>query len=199
MSSLSFISFLILMINSKAVVEQCPERCLCHEGLIDCRRQLLFAVPRHLPANTTVLDLRNNRLMKISRSDFKNLAKLELLLISWNQIHTFEEGTLDRNLKLRKLLLAGNRLKSIPKFSSHHLTNLQHIDLSINNIGFMEQQPLWNVPNLQVLNLADNVIQTLSQHFFDYSKKLKTLILSGNPLNCDCRYRLLHFCLIEIN
>ncbi|VDO24035.1 unnamed protein product [Brugia timori] len=183
MSSLSFISFLILMINSKAVVEQCPERCLCHEGLIDCRRQLLFAVPRHLPANTTVLDLRNNRLMKISRSDFKNLAKLELLLISWNQIHTFEEaflnkGTLDRNLKLRKLLLAGNRLKSIPKFSSHHLTNLQHIDLSINNIGFMEQQPLWNVPNLQVLNLADNVIQTLSQHFFDYSKKLKTLILS---------------------
>lgn len=76
-------------------MDQCPERCLCHEGLIDCRGKLLFAVPRHLPANTTVLDLRNNRLMRISKSDFNNLEKLELLLISWNRIHILEKVILE--------------------------------------------------------------------------------------------------------
>ncbi|EFO27644.2 hypothetical protein LOAG_00844 [Loa loa] len=184
MSWLSFASFLVLLINGKAVEDHCPERCLCYKGLIDCHRQSLLAVPRHLPPNTTVLDLRNNRLMKISKNDFKNLEKLELLLISWNRIHE----TLDGTLKLRKLLLTGNRLESIPMFSSRYLTNLHHIDLSINSISYIEQQLLWNVPNLQVLNLADNAIQTLPKHFFDYSKRLKTLILSDNPLNCDCRW-----------
>ncbi|CAG9533092.1 unnamed protein product [Cercopithifilaria johnstoni] len=185
---LSFVSFLLSLISDEAVKDQCPERCLCHEGLIDCRRQSLFAVPRYLPANTTVLDLRNNRLMKIFKSDFKSLEKLKLLLISWNWIHTFEKGTLDGTSNLRKLLLVGNRLKSIPKFSSHHLINLYHIDLSLNNINYIDQQLLWNIPNLQVLNLADNAIQTLPERFFDHSTRLKTLILNGNPLNCDCRW-----------
>ncbi|VBB33328.1 unnamed protein product, partial [Acanthocheilonema viteae] len=92
MSWLSFVSFLSLLISNEAVLGRCPQRCLCHKGLIDCRRQSLLAVPRYLPANTTVL------------------------------------------------------------------------------------------------NLADNAIQILPEHFFDYSKRLKTLILNGNPLNCDCRW-----------
>ncbi|KAL3985804.1 Immunoglobulin I-set domain family protein [Acanthocheilonema viteae] len=188
MSWLSFVSFLSLLISNEAVLGRCPQRCLCHKGLIDCRRQSLLAVPRYLPANTTVLDLRNNRLMRISKSDFKNLEKLELLLISWNWIHTFEKEALDGNLNLKRLLLAKNRLKSIPKFSSHHLINLYHIDLSLNSIDYIDRQLLWNIPNLQVLNLADNAIQILPEHFFDYSKRLKTLILNGNPLNCDCRW-----------
>lgn len=91
MSWLPFVSFLSLLISGEAVMDQCPERCLCHEGLIDCRRQSFFAVPRYLPANTKVLDLRNNRLRKIFKSDFKNLGKLEVLLISRNWIHAFEK------------------------------------------------------------------------------------------------------------
>lgn len=89
-----FISFVVLLLNQEAVVNQCPERCLCHHGLVDCRRQSLLAVPLHLPLNTTVLDLRNNRLMKISKSDFENLEKLQLLLMSWNRIHIFEKAFL---------------------------------------------------------------------------------------------------------
>ncbi|VDO30637.1 unnamed protein product [Onchocerca flexuosa] len=147
---LSFASFLVLLINDEALVDNCPKRCLCYEKVIDCRRQSLFTVPRHLPANTT--------------------------------------ETFDETLKLRKLLLARNRLESIPKFSSRHLTNLHHIDLSINRITYIDHQLLWNMPNLQLLNLADNVIQTLPEHIFDHSKRLKTLILNSNPLNCDCRW-----------
>uniref|UniRef100_A0A8R1Y256 Peroxidase n=1 Tax=Onchocerca volvulus TaxID=6282 RepID=A0A8R1Y256_ONCVO len=217
---LSFVSFLVLLISDEAVVNNCPKRCLCYGKVIDCRRQSLFTVPRHLPANTTVLDLRNNRITKISKSDFKNLKKLEFLLISSNRIHIFEKAflnkailefykkfqcstklieiamffsckfyeTFDETVKLRKLLLARNRLESIPKFSSRYLTNLHHVDLSINSINYIDHQLLWNMPNIQLLNLADNAIQTLPEHIFDYSKRLKTLILNGNPLNCDCRW-----------
>lgn len=93
-----------------------------------------------------------------------------------------------KNLKLTKLLLAGNRLKSIPMFSSRPLINLRYMDLSTNNIDHASLQLLWNFPNLQVLNLADNSIQTLSGHLFNLSTRLETLVLNGNPLNCDCRY-----------
>lgn len=102
---------------------------------------------------------------------------------------------MDGTLNLKRLLLAENRLESIPKFSSHYLINLHHIDVSLNNIEYIDPQLLWNVPNLQVLNLADNAIQTLPKHFFDYSKRLKSLILNGNPLNCDCRYSIDSFLL----
>ncbi|MCP9264611.1 Peroxidasin [Dirofilaria immitis] len=149
---LHLVSFLQLMLISGEVLtgNYCPKRCLCYKGIIDCRQQSLFTVPRYLPANTT--------------------------------------GTLDGNLKLRKLWLSRNRLESIPKFSSHHLIDLHYVDLSFNGINYIEQELLWNIPNLRVLNLANNAIQILPEHIFDYSKKLKTIILNSNPLNCDCRW-----------
>uniref|UniRef100_A0A915PIU6 Ig-like domain-containing protein n=1 Tax=Setaria digitata TaxID=48799 RepID=A0A915PIU6_9BILA len=98
----------------EVIVDKCPERCLCHKGLVDCRRQSFLTVPRHLPVNTTVLDLRNNRLRKISKSEFTYLEKIEVLLVSWNQIHTIEKTLpkhfFDYSKGLKTLVLIDNPL-----------------------------------------------------------------------------------------
>lgn len=85
------LSLLVLLVNSRAAVPVCPERCLCHNGLVDCRRQSWHSVPHHLPKDTVVLDLRNNRLMRIARNDLRNLDNLQLLLLSSNRIRILEK------------------------------------------------------------------------------------------------------------
>ncbi|VDN37304.1 unnamed protein product [Gongylonema pulchrum] len=186
--SLLILRLVINDVQLNAQPDKCPERCFCPKGLVDCRGQSLRTVPKHLPKNTSVLDLRNNRLVKITKENLRRLDNLELLLLSSNRIRTLEKNLLDETVNLRKLSLSANDLEAVPKLSTRRLSKLLHLDFSSNRVMQIAHQLLWSMPSLQILNLADNAIQSLPTRLFDFSGSLHALVLSGNPLNCDCRW-----------
>ncbi|KAG8137959.1 hypothetical protein E2320_003895, partial [Naja naja] len=57
---------------------ECPFRCQCHLRVVQCSDLGLKEVPKHLPPDTTLLDLQNNKITEIKDGDFKNLKDLHV-------------------------------------------------------------------------------------------------------------------------
>ncbi|XP_078363680.1 platelet glycoprotein IX-like [Oculina patagonica] len=74
--------------TTKEDKKTCPEPCRCTPWQmswspnleeVKCRKKALTAVPRHLPANTGLLDVSKNQLEYLPAGVFDNLTNLEIL------------------------------------------------------------------------------------------------------------------------
>ena len=126
------------------------------------------------------LDLRRNRLTRITSNSLPGLSNLRYLRLDENRISSIESRafvTLDR---LMYLVLRGNRLgASVSRFhfSSEHLS---YVDLS--DCG-LERFPGGLPSSVRYLQLRNNLLQTLTrQNLDDMSSELNILVLDENRL-----------------
>ncbi|CAF3251242.1 unnamed protein product [Rotaria socialis] len=109
------------------------------------------------------LDLSNNELQHIPRSENDQYSNLVKLALSNNQIH--------------RLALAD--IRAYPR--------LQHLDLSSNRLQYVDMLLVHHLKNLKQLFLNSNMLRTLTNNItFPNNFHLK---LSSNTLECDCRLR----------
>ncbi|VDI07698.1 Hypothetical predicted protein [Mytilus galloprovincialis] len=115
-------------------------------------------VPRHIPINTTILDLSSNNIALLHNETFMLLTKLRTLII-----HT-------------------SRLRHIDVNAFKGLENLQNLDLSANflDVGSLPMSVFNSTPNLLNLQLSDN---TFSGEYPDKSlsflSNLRSLSING--------------------
>lgn len=109
----------------------------------------------------------------------KNFMPIKSLDLSNNQL-TKISNQLELLVNLTELNLSHNHLSQVHKLNFEHLVKL---DLSHNRITSAKLSKL--PKNVVQLNLMHNEISYLPIDFMKL-RKLRTLELSGNPLNCTC-------------
>ncbi|KHJ85508.1 leucine Rich repeat-containing domain protein, partial [Oesophagostomum dentatum] len=177
--------FLLLGLLPSEVIA-CPSRCNCTEVTVDCSSRGLVAFPSELPSSTITLNLRGNRIGRLSIDDVKGLPHLETLIISENIIRTIDENILDFLPLLRRVSFARNNLRVIPSLAAQP-SRLVSLDLRHNEISTIDVQAFSYLPQLIQLDLAHNKLQSLPQMVFTKNTRIATLKLHRNPWHCDCR------------
>lgn len=146
----------------------CPQSCECDESQLRAKCSdfdaLISAYSIKHTATTTTR---------------KNFMPIKILDLSNNQL-TKVSNQLELLVNLTELNLSHNRLTQVHKL---HFEHLETLDLSHNRItsGKLSKLP----KNVIHLNLSDNAITHVPSDFMKL-KKLRSLELSGNPLNCTC-------------
>lgn len=137
--------------------------------------------------NMTALEsvIMDDNKISIFNFTFQNCPKVKLISLKQNRIVKLEEGTL-RQIKKNVLsvLLSYNQIKEVHKaaldVSQFHVVHLDHNQL--NNAVL-----LIKLVKAELVDLSMNNISCLPKEFMENGlSKIRTLNLTGNPLECSC-------------
>ncbi|XP_032150193.1 peroxidasin homolog [Sapajus apella] len=163
----------------------CPSRCLCFRTTVRCMHLLLEAVPAVAP-QTSILDLRFNRIREIQPGAFRRLRNLNTLLLNNNQIKRIPSGAFEDLENLKYLYLYKNEIQSIDRQAFKGLASLEQLYLHFNQIETLDPESFQHLPKLERLFLHNNRITHLVPGTFNHLESMKRLRLDSNTLHCDC-------------
>ncbi|EDL36936.1 peroxidasin homolog (Drosophila) [Mus musculus] len=163
----------------------CPSRCLCFRTTVRCMHLLLEAVPAVAP-QTSILDLRFNRIREIQPGAFRRLRSLNTLLLNNNQIKKIPNGAFEDLENLKYLYLYKNEIQSIDRQAFKGLASLEQLYLHFNQIETLDPESFQHLPKLERLFLHNNRITHLVPGTFSQLESMKRLRLDSNALHCDC-------------
>ncbi|XP_047738049.1 peroxidasin [Hyalella azteca] len=169
-----------------AVGVPCPSKCLCFRTTVRCMFVQLTAIPVVSP-ETTILDLRFNKIRSIPPGSFRQLARLNTLLLNNNHITRLQSGAFDGLQRLRYLYLYKNRIRHIDRDVFHNLEELEQLYLHFNDITSFDAETFSSLPSLQRLFLHNNRLQRVPSGAFRNLQSLRRLRLDSNALVCDCQ------------
>lgn len=161
----SLVLLLLVTSTTLADVFDCPSGCVCDESTLSARCEQLDG-----------LIASYSQKPHKSRDNFMPIKSLDL---SNNKL-TKLTNQLELLVNLTELNLSHNQLTQVHKLNFEQLDKL---DLSHNQITSAKLKKL--PKNVAHLNLAHNEITYLPVDFMKL-KKLRSLELTGNPLNCTC-------------
>ncbi|KAI0239353.1 hypothetical protein LSAT2_009922, partial [Lamellibrachia satsuma] len=124
--------------------------------------------------NITTLYLRNSFITTIKRGVFRNLGKLNKLVLSASKITTIEDHSFEDLFSLSNLNLDNNNIVELPSAKRLGITpGLLLLRMSYNSIKEINQESLLGYDNLTALLLGDNNIRTISANAFAPTPRLK--------------------------
>ena len=158
----------------------CPKRCICrrpNSRSVQCTNQSLVRVPNEIPKSVMLLDLSENRGLKITKTRFKEFRLLRILKLedcSLNTAFTIPHHFIE-------IYLSGNEL-SYEQFYimfSSASPSIRIIDVSSNQIHITNRQPLLQAAKLKVITLLldRNSMKTIYNEIFTGFHSLKKLFL----------------------
>ncbi|XP_017715767.1 PREDICTED: peroxidasin homolog [Rhinopithecus bieti] len=152
----------------------CPSRCLCFRTTVRCMHLLLEAVPAVAP-QTSILDLRFNRIREIQPGAFRRLRNLNTLLLNNNQIKRIPSGAFEDLENLKYLYLYKNEIQSIDRQAFKGLASLEQLYLHFNQIETLDPESFQHLPKLERLFLHNNRITHLVPGTFNHLESMKRL------------------------
>lgn len=173
-------------INVQAESSLCPHQCLCFRTTVRCMFLQLDHVPR-VPQETTILDLRFNKIREIPRNAFTNMSQLNTLLLNNNQLTRLENDAFNGLSELRYLYLYKNHIRTIRKLAFRGLEKLEQLYLHFNKIESLEPETFFNLRSLDRLFLHNNKLSRIPPGVFRNMDSLRRLRLDSNALVCDCK------------
>ncbi|KAK2851546.1 hypothetical protein Q5P01_007822 [Channa striata] len=111
--------------------ETCPAMCLCISDTVSCSFSGLSKLPLSLPSFSVTLDLSHNHLSWLGSGSFYNMARLENLQISHNQLSTLRHD--HSHPFLTMLDLSSNRMARLPWDNVKALPGLVQRGLYLHN------------------------------------------------------------------
>ncbi|XP_064190296.1 peroxidasin isoform X1 [Anguilla rostrata] len=185
LSSLLLTFGVVLIASGPQPVLSCPSRCLCFRTTVRCMHLMLETVPAVSP-QTTILDLRFNKIKDLLPGSFRRLKNLNTLLLNNNQIRRIPRSAFEDLENLKYLYLYKNEIQSIDRQAFKGLVSLEQLYLHFNNIESLEPESFTHLPRLERLFLHNNRITHLVLGTFSHLQSMKRLRLDSNTLNCDC-------------
>ncbi|XP_078690058.1 uncharacterized protein LOC144921194 [Branchiostoma floridae x Branchiostoma belcheri] len=121
------------------------------------------------------------------KGTFQNLANLQILYLSQNQITMIQRGTFQNLANLQKLYLSQNQITMIKTGTFQNMPNLQKLNLDYYCITNITPNAFKNLPKLQCLDLQSNQMSVIPPSAFYLLPSLRTIQLAHNPWRCDCK------------
>ncbi|XP_053565790.1 peroxidasin homolog [Bombina bombina] len=174
-----------LLLLSPIVTVACPSRCLCFKTTVRCMHLMLDSIPE-VPVQTSILDLRFNRIQEINSAALQRLKNLNTLLLNNNHIRRIPQKAFEELGNLRHLYLYKNDIHAIKKNAFQGLNSLEQLYIHFNNIERLDKDTFGNLPKLERLFLHNNRISRIQPGAFSELPSLTRLRLDSNPLFCDC-------------
>lgn len=144
----------------------------------------LSTVPLDLDARLRSLDLSNNFIRQLHTLALPYLEQLDL---SNNQLDLISEGAFENLARLEQLNLSRNELNNNPGRNSkafQSLSGLKNLDLSMNGLSNdVVELYLRNKSSLDQLRMTGNVLTRLSHNLFKESKHLRTITIDENLIS----------------
>ncbi|XP_050538604.1 uncharacterized protein LOC126904018 [Daktulosphaira vitifoliae] len=128
------------------------------------------------------LNLIGTGIRKLDRNTFIENTKLTFLSLKKN-VGIFMGPSFLISNSLNDLDLSECGLKNLKNVYFDRLPNLKYLSVSKNKLTNLGYQ--FGPSNLKYANLAHNHIAFINEDLESY-KRLRTLILTGNPINCSC-------------
>uniref|UniRef100_G3RQA0 Peroxidasin like n=1 Tax=Gorilla gorilla gorilla TaxID=9595 RepID=G3RQA0_GORGO len=163
----------------------CPSRCLCFKSTVRCMHLMLDHIPQ-VPQQTTVLDLRFNRIREIPGSAFKKLKNLNTLLLNNNHIRKISRNAFEGLENLLYLYLYKNEIHALDKQTFKGLISLEHLYIHFNQLEMLQPETFGDLLRLERLFLHNNKLSKIPAGSFSNLDSLKRLRLDSNALVCDC-------------
>ncbi|XP_070553543.1 reticulon-4 receptor-like 2 [Ptychodera flava] len=157
------------------------------------------------------LNLRYNRLQELKVDSFRGLTNMEHLELDSNRIQSIEKGAFNGLDHLIYLEMSFNTLTKITADMLTGLRKIDYINLSANNLSSLQENlfteccinmtnllmyynqfevldPDWfiGLDRLNKIDLDTNKLRSIPGEIFEVLPSLSYLILTGNPLHCDC-------------
>ncbi|KAM4625848.1 leucine-rich repeat transmembrane protein FLRT2 [Polymixia lowei] len=146
----------------------------------------LSSVPIGLPEDLKELRLDENRIAVIAEEAFRNVTRLERLLLDGNLLtdEGIAPGTFQDLATLRELSLARNSLTYPPPFLPSEV--LVKLNFQENQINRIPVRAFAGLHKLERLDISSNQLQSLTQGVFDGLVSLRQLTVRNNLWLCDC-------------
>lgn len=135
------------------------------------------------------LDFSHNKINDIGYDAFDNLDNLKVLDLSNNKLVKLSDDIFEWNpLELRVINLHNNQLEFIQHFLFYDLDQLIEIDISNNNITFVHPHAFGQLKNIVTLSMSGNQLHTLDPRWFSsfQSDIVSHIALDNNQWSCDC-------------
>uniref|UniRef100_A0A8C4R6Q2 Peroxidasin n=1 Tax=Eptatretus burgeri TaxID=7764 RepID=A0A8C4R6Q2_EPTBU len=184
--SLCLLFLLCLSARPRGTALACPERCLCFRSTVRCMHLRLERVPEAIGPQTSILDLRFNRIKEIFPGAFGQLKNLNTLLMNNNQLKEISIGAFEGLENLKYLYLYKNKITTIHRDSFVGLHSLEQLYIHFNLIETLAPDSFRHLPRLERLFLHNNRLRTIPQGTFSKLHLLKRLRLDSNLLVCNC-------------
>ncbi|XP_043916354.1 peroxidasin homolog [Protopterus annectens] len=180
-----FLSVLGCLLSQCVFSVACPSRCLCFKTTFRCMHLMLEHIPK-VPYQTTILDLRFNRIRDLQSGSFKKLTNLNTLLLNNNLIKRIPRKVFEDLESLQYLYIYKNEIHTIDHQAFKGLVSLEQLYLHFNNIEVLDPDTFDGLPKLERLFLHNNRISRIPTETFSRLNSLKRLRLDSNKLVCDC-------------
>ncbi|CAJ1074277.1 leucine-rich repeat transmembrane protein FLRT2 [Xyrichtys novacula] len=146
----------------------------------------LSSVPIGLPDDLKELRLDENRIAVIAEEAFRNVTRLQRLLLDGNLLtdEGIAPGTFQDLITLRELSLARNSLTYPPPFLPGEV--LVKLNFQDNQMNQIPVTAFAGLHKLERLDISNNQLQTLSQGVFEGLVSLQQLTVRNNLWLCDC-------------
>ncbi|XP_064474697.1 mucin-2-like [Ornithodoros turicata] len=153
-----------------------------HRNLLSGRDMVL-----HLPL-LQQLDLSQNTISDLSFLGGKksSLQSLIVLDLSRNRIGHLKMDVFVTLTKLQQLDLSQNEIDILDGHAFLGLSSLRNLDLSVNGLTYLDANRTRGLSSLEAANFSDNDIEYVLSGSFASSPLLRSVILTGNPLDCSC-------------
>lgn len=134
-----------------------------------------------------VLTLDGNGLGFIFPKAFHSLSNLSSLSLSHNLLRLLPDNVFANLTRLVVLHLQDNQIEHSWSRNFEGLRSLHVLYLSRNRISSLRGVVFGDSPGLRHLFLDGNLLKTFGQCVLPHQPRLKTLALTGNPIQCDCK------------
>lgn len=120
---------------------------------------------------------------------WKYLANIDILNLAGTKFHAFTAGTFEGLTKVKKVFIRDMPLlMSVGPDAFNGLQSATTIDLADCNRLHAIDETAFMSTNVSAFFLQDSAITYIPEHLLKWSK-MKTLMISGNPINCDCKIK----------
>ena len=127
------------------------------------------------------LNLKQNKISKISIEEFANLISLKELYLDENSLKEIDKKTFVSNFNLEIISLKSNDISKIHYKTFSSLSKLREIDLALNNIKSLQSAIFVKNNNLEMIDFYNNNLQHIEATIFQHLKKLKKAEFEENP------------------
>jgi Leucine rich repeat/BspA type Leucine rich repeat region (6 copies) len=132
--------------------------------------------------NLLTFDAWGSAVQSVESRVFKNMSKLFMLNLDFNQIELIKPGSFDGLRRLEFLSLSFNRIEQLDANLFSSLSNLKNLWLNDNRLQKLDENLFQPLRSLQLLHLSRNQIETVGSKLFDPLKSLEVLFLDGNQI-----------------
>ncbi|KAI8495831.1 hypothetical protein Bbelb_262470 [Branchiostoma belcheri] len=170
--------------TSLAAVHACPTECTCFDDVpsVQCNTPTLDHIPKGIPSNTTLLQIKGTELREVKKGDLAGLLMLKTLYLFNNKLQTIEVGAFDDVPAIETIEMGGNQMSDLPPGLFRGCDNLQSFVADGNRFTTIREGVFNDLPNLQVVRIGSNQIETIEVGAFSNLSNSIVFSLENNHI-----------------